>query len=296
MKRPALAIVGLGVVLLSFAVLAGVALASPALAEPIFSDGFEASGTCRWSDGPCGRMVFVSAGNFTMGSNSGHLDEQPMHTVYLDDYWIDRTEVTQDAYAACIGDGACSAPVPYDPTWTTGDPDCNRGAPWGSGDQPVNCVNWYQSDAYCTWAWKHLPTEAQWEKAARATDARTYPWGEAPPTCAYTVMYDQSGEGSGCGLDHTWTVGSKPADASPYGALDMAGNVFEWVNDWYSSIYYSSSPYANPLGPASGVYRVIRGGAWNHIASSFPRAWSRDNYYPSGWYNNYGFRCARDGG
>ncbi len=238
-------------------------------------------------------MVFVPAGSFTMGSNSGNSDEQPVHTVYLDAYWIDRTEVTVDAYAACVAAGGCTAPNGNYGSATY----CNYGAP-GRGNHPINCVDWYKSQAYCTWAGKRLPTEAEWEKAARDSDARTYPWGEATATCAYAVMNDASAGGNGCGLNHTAPVGSKPAGASPYGALDMAGNVWEWVNDWYSSTYYWVSPSANPPGPAGGNSRVLRGGSWDDNSGfGYLRASNRTYDTPAFWSDFVGgFRCSRDGG
>lgn len=248
--------------------------------------------TCNTS-----QMVFVPAGEFTMGSDYtdqwySYEWEKPVHTVYLDAFWIDRNEVTVDEYAACVDAAGCPTPnASYtDKTY------CNWGSP-RTGDNPINCVDWYHGQAYCAWAGKRYPTEAEWEKAARGTDARTYPWGELPPTCDYAVMYDPAAGGDGCGLQSTAPVGSKLAGASPYGALDMEGNAWQWVNDWYDPSYYSASPYANPAGPASSPYggRVLRAASWR-AGSFYLRASERNDSEPTKWgIDGFSFRCARDG-
>jgi len=244
---------------------------------------------------PASGMVFVRAGEFTMGSNdtdptcSGcFADEQPIHTVTLSSYSIDQNDVTVDDYAACVSASSCSpADGPHAEF-----PACNAGAP-DRGDHPINCVDWNQAEVYCTWVGKRLPTEAEWEKAARGSDARTYPWGEATPTCDYAVMDDPKGGGLGCGRGTTGPAGSKPAGKSPYGALDMAGNVYDWVNDWYDPKYYSVSPSTNPPGPASGTKKVQRGGSWlnyYHVRSAYRGVIV--GRLP--WDDGVGFRCARD--
>jgi eukaryotic-like serine/threonine-protein kinase len=222
-------------------------------------------------------MVFVPAGEFSMGSDNVGSHENPVHKVYLDAYWIDKFEVTTAQYARCVADGDCSVPHLVE-SYTR---DSYYGNP-SYDDYPVIYVNWFQADAYCAWAGGSLPTEAQWEKAARGTDERTYPWGDAAPTCSLANNY-------GC-VGDTSAVGSYPAGASPYGALDMAGNVWEWVADWYDSGYYSKSPLQNPTGPGSGSSRVLRGGSWNNT-EKYVRSASRSGFTPHDYRSSSGFRC-----
>jgi len=227
------------------------------------------------SEAEAGDMVTIPAADFSMGCEQS-LDpaceayERPAHTVTLAEFEIDRTEVTQDAYTACVEAGAC------------GPPDCE----WDCEETtlPAACVTWAQARAYCTWRERRLPTEAEWEKAARGVDGRLYPWGDQEPDCDLVNM-------AGCG-DEADPVGTHPSGASPYGALDMAGTVGELVNDFDDESYYASSPARNPMGPESGTRYVGRGGGYRSTAA-WQRAASRDWYDATDASEPMGFRCAR---
>jgi formylglycine-generating enzyme required for sulfatase activity/tRNA A-37 threonylcarbamoyl transferase component Bud32 len=243
-------------------------------------------------------MLYVPAGEFLMGSANSDgdawEDEKPQHTVYLDSFWIDKTEVTNAQYRECVLVGACTAP--------SNSGSYSHDSYYGNSaydNYPVIYVNWNQAKAYCTWAGARLPTEAEWEKAARGTDGRTYPWGDTFDGsklnfCDQNCAFDWKDTNANDGYADTAPIGSYPAGASPYGALDLAGNVWEWVNDWYDAGYYGRSPAVNPLGPASGSSRVLRGGSWSSIGRVV-RAAKRFGGDPSGSFNFVGFRCARSG-
>jgi formylglycine-generating enzyme required for sulfatase activity len=224
-------------------------------------------------------MVYVPAGEFLMGGadadDQADGDEKPQHSVYLDAFWIDRTEVTNAQFGNCVAAGACQAPV----TCSWGEPTYGDG---GKADHPVVCVAWDQAQAYCRWAGARLPTEAEWEKAARGTEGQRFPWGDGIPDC-HKAQYS-SCEG------RTLPVGSKAAGASPYGALDMTGNALEWVADWFARDYYANSPEHNPPGSASGPGRVQRGGGW-HLDWRYLRAARRGYNHPANRDHFTGFRC-----
>ena len=217
-------------------------------------------------------MVYVPAGEFIMGSDEPRRrDEQPIHTVYLDAFWIDKTEVTNAQYRACVEAGACSEPQER-MTERYNDPDRAK--------HPVMWVDWNQANAYCQWAGKRLPTEAEWEKACRGTDGRTYPWGEG-------IDCDHANYSECKVMGGSVPVGSKPKGASPYGALDMAGNVWEWVADWYEA--YPGSAYRSPF--FGHENKVMRGGDWGNVPRAV-RCAIRNYSDPDHAYYGKGFRCA----
>jgi eukaryotic-like serine/threonine-protein kinase len=201
-------------------------------------------------------------------------DEKPGRQVSLDAYSIDKYEVTVAEYGQCVEAGKCSS------AGLTGSRFCN----WGQKkrtDHPINCVDWSQASAYCEWAGKRLPTEAEWEKAARGTDGRIYPWGNQWDAAKANI-----------GSPGTVAVGSYPAGVSPYEVHDMAGNVWEWVQDWYDGTYYRGGSVRNPQGPSSGKERVVRGGSW--VDNPWGVRVADRYWFTPGYRVDYiGFRCAR---
>jgi len=228
-------------------------------------------------------MIFIPAGEFLMGSSDADPAamsvEKPQRRVYLDAYWIDQTEATNAMYTRCVEAGRCLPIV-------TPRPDMAD-----FPNHPVQGVIWSQALVYCQWVGRRLPTEAEWEKAARGADGRIYPWGDAPPDPSRASFDFLAGD--------VTDVGSYPDGASPYGVLDLAGNVWEWVADWYDETYYQTpfgdvpaAPGQNPSGPSLGTLKVIRGGAWN-VAGRSIRAAVRFWAFPE--RNDFdGFRCAGD--
>jgi len=232
-------------------------------------------------------MIAVPGGAFVMGCDDTdpkcEEDERPRHTVVLDPYYIDRTEVTAAAYQDCVKAGACNEAGRDDEG--TYDNELRR-------DHPINYVDWQSASTYCGWAGKRLPTEAEWERAARGTDGRLYPWGNEPEaSCSLAVMVTDGGD-TGCGTNATWPVGSKPKGASPVGALDMAGSVWEWTADWYAN-YPPADQAVNPKGPATGSERVIKGGSWDDVyGAPILRCAARVGNSPDTTGRYLGFRCA----
>ena len=235
-------------------------------------------------------MVLIPAGPFTMGSDDGPHNERPAHTVTLDAYSIDRYEVTLSIYRKFPEEGKYDAP----PTW-------DDEAATSVGDRPAIGMRWESAAAYCRWAGKRLPTEAEWEKAARGTDGRRYPWGEMQPFVdianynrgmwvseAITLMAVTGGL-EGMSVRH----GLKEGGKSPFGVFHMAGNAAEWVADWYERDYYQKSPERNPSGPMTGEKRVLRGGSWADVPSAL-RTTARFSAEPNFEDRTIGFRCAAD--
>ncbi len=216
--------------------------------------------------------VLIPAGEFVMGSDDGDPDEKPRRRVYVDAFLIDKYEVTNSQFRGFMEATG----------WAT--PAFLNNSRFNGATQPVVGVSWHDADAYCRWAGKQLPTEAEWEKAARGTDGRRFPWGNASVDKS-KAQYSDLPAG-------TASVGSFPDGAPPYGVHDMAGNVWEWVSDWYDKFYYQRAPIYNPKGPDSGQLRVLRGGSWNDGPRNL-RSSNRSSLDPNNRSLNLGFRCAR---
>ena len=230
-------------------------------------------------------MITIPAGAFLMGTpeGQGRADEWPQRSIYLDAFMIDQVEVTNERYMRFVkATGHRTPPNPYG----TGPLQSIQGIE----HLPVVQMTWYDAKSYCGWAGKRLPTEAEWEKAARGTDGRLYPWGNDPPTAKRA------------NFDREWVeektlhpVGSVPGGDSPYGVKDMAGNAREWVSDWYDAEYYRHAPDRNPQGPdKKGVVRSIRGGSW-HSPTSDITTTARGRGGFALQTHGTGFRCVRGG-
>jgi len=242
---------------------------TPPTLAPVVLSGPQSGSTMAWIDGSL--LTYIPAGDFVMGLGSGNT---PQKTISLDSYWIYKTDVTNKMYAQCVATGNCAVPTQElgAPAYTNPD----------YGDYPVVGVTWDMSSNYCQWIQGQLPTDAQWEKAARGLNGSDYPWGNDKPACDLLNM-------QGC-LGHTNGVNDYPSGASQYGLLDMEGNVFQWINDYYDANYYTSMPSANPTGPTSGDSRVIRGSSFESDAT---QTLSGIRHFGGNGYHNYdlGFRC-----
>ncbi len=270
----------------------GTPASTPTLVPTISSLPMLAAGATRISPQDGMVLVYIPAGEFLMGSTNSDvgadIDEMPQHTVFLSAFWMDRTVVTNAMYAAFLD--RMGNQESGNSTWLdAGDQDVliyHKNEVWspveGAGNLPAVEITWYGAQAYCEWAGRRLPTEAEWEKAARGLDSRVYPWGnEIDCTKA---------QYANCG-GSLLPVGSQPEGASPYGVLGLSGNVWEWVADWYAEDYYFLSARENPAGPTDGIARVLRGGSWDYDWKHL-RAANRRNNGPAASMHDYGFRCA----
>jgi formylglycine-generating enzyme required for sulfatase activity len=221
-------------------------------------------------------QVFVPNGEFLMGIEKVHkFSDSPEHKVYLDAFWMDQVEVTNAMYLKCIHAGGCSDPV-------TDNIYYNK---WVYRNYPMIYIVWDQAQEYCQWAGRRLPTEAEWEKAARGVNGNSYPWGNEPPN-ARLANYDET-----LILEAVPSY-RYPLGASSYGVLNMAGNVREWVADWFDENYYTYSPYSNPTGPATGKKRSLRGGSYVENLREIA-VYVRYSHQPESAGLNRGFRCAQ---
>jgi sulfatase modifying factor 1 len=229
-------------------------------------------------------MVWIADGAFAMGAADGPSKSRPVRQVYLYAFYMEQYEVTTARYAKFL-EAMKPQPPGFVPMFWE---QVNLAS---DGDRPVMGVTWKAADAFCRWLGKRLPTEAEWEKAARGPDGRTYPWGNAEPSFKL-ANYDQALSGNLYGASLR-PVGSYEDGKSPYGVYDMAGSVSEWVADWYDEAYYPSAPEGNPKGPTQGRQKVLRGGSFGDSAESLT-AISRESYFPEEKGPYVGIRCALD--
>jgi formylglycine-generating enzyme required for sulfatase activity len=223
---------------------------------PAESDSNAKAGETRVASADGMIEVFIPAGVFIMGGVDAKAaeNEKPIHQVSMPDFWIDKVEVTNGMYTLCAAAGACRLPQEFHSETREkyyGDPQF--------ADYPVVYVTWLQAKTYCEWAGRRLPTEAEWERAARGDDSRVYPWGDQIPDATRANFSNLIGD--------TASVGSSPAGASPFGVLDLSGNVAEWIHDVYSATYYNTSMSVNPQGPGglSTYNYVLRGGTFQDV-------------------------------
>jgi formylglycine-generating enzyme len=271
------------------------------------NDGLQCVGGICWPD--CGDMRLVAGGLAKFGNlagknplegNVGYLGPDAQlssiaeHHARVGSFWIDTNEVTISKYADCVDSGICSVAEGIEE-----DVLCNWGK-GGSANLPMNCVSYTQAELFCGWQGLRLPTEHEWERAARGFDERRFPWGDMGPTCMLlgALLPEQ-----GCGGEGTMEVGAHPLGSSPFGAVDMAGNVAEWVSDWWAD--YSAWPaydgpggderdWGNPVGPPSGEFKVLRGGSYLSEYEGEFSTFGRMKAGPDEVHATIGFRCARD--
>ena len=268
-----------------------VAIPEPAVALPVAADGTVAS-ACK--DGPTG-MSCVPGGPFIRGSNEAAPNAAPEATIWLQTFYIDQNEVTYAEYKACVKERECPR---SGPAYT----DFDR------PQQPINGISWFDAVAYCESKGKRLPTEAQWEKAARGPNGELHPWGDEPATCERAIIKDESGRG--CGVlkkggskpetGRPWVIGSRPAYR--YGLFDMAGNSWEWVADWSSRSYEKCGEHClgiDPKGPCGGAdecpgynRKIVRGGSWYWPADHATGVYRRSHLPKNRPFHHFGFRCA----
>ena len=244
-------------------------------------------------------MVLIPAGEFTMGSESGKADEKPLHKVYLDAYYIDKYEVTNEQYAKFLNaygkdTDESGKKMIYENSWEVE----KKGNRWqlasGYDKNPVVYVTWYGANQYAKYYGKRLPTEAEWEKACRAGTRTAFHYGDSLSSkqANFDGNYPYGGAAKGVYRPKTLPVGSFQPNA--WGLYDMHGNVWEWCSDWYDKDYYKNSPYENPKGPGRGSDRVLRGGSWGCDANGC-RSTNRNGNAPDNWDYYYGFRCVVGG-